>query len=159
MKMNQAQIDRMMAFVSTCTDAKQLRQIAINAQSNGASDLKIAATRRLYEILPAEQPGTFEYDVWHSIHALEGSLSDERDKTTRLSRTRQKISRDGEEKTVTDLVLGKQSEGFDLLMARNMPDLTFEALAIKHAVRFPEQVKVAAAQRLAKAGVNPKDFE
>lgn len=151
--MNDKQVDRMLDFVAVCEDPKQLRQIANNAHTKSPA-LHRAATLRLYEVLPSEQPGTLEYDVWHSIHALEGSLTDERGKTTRFARTRQKIKRDGEAKTVADLVLGNQSAGFDLLVERDMPSLTFEALALKHPDVFDENVRLAASERLAAAGID-----
>jgi len=143
---------RALDLVVKCTDPAQLRKIAANARRKGEEEVRRAAQRRLYEILPSEKPGTLEYDVWQSIHALEGELSDERGKTTRLSRTRQKISRDGEKQTVSDLILGKVSDGFRMLVDRHLPELTFEAVALKHPSRFDERVLKAAADRLATEG-------
>lgn len=140
---------RALDFVAKCTDPKQLRQIARNAHEKGEETVRRAAQLRLYEVLPSEEPGTLEYDVWQSIHALEGELTHERGKTTRLTRTRQKIGRDGEEGTVAALVLGKVSDGFRMLVERDMPQLTFEAVALRHVGRFDDRVIQAAKQRLA----------
>ena len=150
--MNQAQIERSLKYISECRDPKKLRQIASNAASENP-DIERAARLRLYKVLPSEEPGTLEYDVWQSIHALEDVLSVERDKTMRLSRTRQKITRDGELKTVVDLVLGNQSQGFDMLVERNMPELSFEAVALKHAGAFEPHVLDAARRRLEENGL------
>jgi len=150
--------ERALLFISRCSDPKQLRQVSLNAWRKGDEQVRRAAQLRLYEILPADKPGTLEYDVWQSIHALEGELSDERGKTTRLARTRQKIARDGELGTVADLVLGKMSEGFRMLIERDMPQLTFEAVALKHASRFTADVVSAAKQRLLEAGFNPEIY-
>lgn len=141
-------VERSLTFIASCNDPAKLRQIAVNAAAKGAVEVERAARLRLYAILPSERPGTLEYDVWQSIHCLEDTLSVERGKTVRLSRTRQKIGRDGEYKTVSDLVLGAQSDGFDMLIERDMPNLTFEAVAIKHADRFDEAVLAAARSRL-----------
>jgi hypothetical protein len=111
---------------------------------------------RLYEVQPSEKKGTLEYDVWQSIYALEGELSHERGKTTRLSRTRQKIARHGEQGTVTDLVLGKVSDGFRMLVERDMPRLTFEAVALRHPDRFDSAVILAAEERLQESGYEPQ---
>lgn len=146
---------RALDFVAKCNDPRQLRQMASNARRQGEEEVRRAAQRRLYEVLPSEKPGTLEYDVWQSIYALEGELSDERGKTTRLSRTRQKIARDGEEGTVADLVLGKVSEGFRMLVERELPELTFEAVALRHARCFDRRVISAAEQRLKEAGYDP----
>ncbi|MDW9794000.1 hypothetical protein GOB13_24820 [Sinorhizobium meliloti] len=143
-------VERAMKMIESCSDPKRLRQIAANAREKGELAVARAADLRLYEILPSEKPGTFEHDVWRSIHALEGTLTNERRKTTRLGRTRQKIARAGELETVKDLIVGskKPSEGFVMLIERHMPDLTFEAVALRHSERFEETVLDAAAARL-----------
>lgn len=91
--------------------------------------------------------------VWQSVYALEDTLKAERGKTTLLSRTRQKITRDGELKTVSDLVTGKESAGFSMLIERDMPELTFEFVALRHAGRFSQIVLDAARKRLCDAGI------
>lgn len=142
-------VTRAMQTIESCADPKSLRQIAANARSKGELAVARAADLRLYAILPSEAPGTFEHDVWQSIHALEGTLTIERAKTTRLGRTRQKIARVGEFATIRDLVLGpKPSEGFFMLIERQMVDLTFEAVALRHPDRFDGSVLDAAVARL-----------
>lgn len=147
-------ITRIMKTIEECTDAKKLRQIAINAREKGELTVARAADLRLFAILPSEAPGTLEYDVWQSIHALEGTLSNERGKTTRLARTRQKIKNVGEFATVRDLVLSsKPSEGFSMLIDRDMAALTFEHVALQHPDRFDSMVLDAASARLLSAGI------
>ncbi len=142
-------VTRALQTIKGCTDPKSLRQIAANARGKGELEVVRAAELRLYAILPSEAPGTFEHDVWQSIHALEGTLTVERGKTTRLGRTRQKIARVGEFETIKDLILGtKPSEGFFMLVARQMVDLTFEAVALRHPERFDRTALDAAATRL-----------
>jgi hypothetical protein len=151
-------VARALELIAKCNDPKQLRQIASNAHIRGEEQVRRAAMLRLYEVQPSEKKGTLEYDVWQSIYALEGELSHERGKTTRLSRTRQKIARDGERGTVADLVLGKVSEGFRMLVERDMPELTFEAVALRHANRFDEPVLASANQRLRDSGYDPENL-
>jgi len=147
---------RSLEYVAACMEPDKLRQIAVNAQRQGNEEVREAARRRLYEVLPAEEPGTLEYDVWQSIHALEDTLAQERGKTTRLSRTRQKIGRDKEAQTVADLILKRASDGFRMLVDRNLPELTFEAVALKHPERFDNQVLAAARARLQEIGYEPQ---
>lgn len=144
---------RALAYIEQCNDAAKLRQMIINARSRGQLEVVRAAQLRLYDLLPSEAPGTLEHDVWRCIHALEDALAEERDKTVRLARTRQKISRDGEHQTVIDLVNGKQSSGFDMMIERDMPQFTFEAVTLRHPSRFDVQCRDNAARRLADAGV------
>ena len=143
--------------VSRSDNPHELKNIAKNAARLGVMEVKRAAERRLFAVLPSADPTTLEHSVWQSIHALEAALTEERGRTTRLSRTRQKITRDGEHKTVTDLVLGKMSEGFAMLIERGMPDLTFEAVALKHEADFGADVLEAAKRRLSEVGVDPAE--
>lgn len=147
-------VARAMKTIEGCVDPKSLRKIAANARQKGELAVAHAADLRLYEILPSEAPGTFEHDVWRSIHALEGTLTSEREKTTRLGRTRPKIARVGEIETIKDLIMGvKPSEGFFMLIERQMADLTFEAVALRHPDRFDDAVLDAAAARLRSVGI------
>lgn len=141
--------DRAMATIANCSDPKSLRQIAANARLKGELAVARAADLRLYDVSPSENPGTFEYDVWRSIHALEGTLTTERAKTTRLGRTRQKIAKVGEVAAVRDLMLAKKpSEGFSMLIERQMQDLTFEAVVLRHRKLFEVEALHAAEDRL-----------
>ncbi|MES0058381.1 hypothetical protein [Mesorhizobium sp. M0041] len=140
---------RALKMIETCTEPEKLRTLIRNARKQGEEEIAHAATLRLYEVLPCEKPGTFEHDVWRSIHALEGTLTEERGKTTRLGRTRPKIARVGEQETVRDLILAdKPSEGFHMLIDRHLSHLTFEAVALRHQDRFEEHVLDAAVRRL-----------
>lgn len=151
--MTDSTVDRAMRMIEQSVDPKVLRQIAVNARGKGELAVARAAELRLYAVLPSEEPGTFEHDVWRSIHALEGTLTAERGKTTRLGRTRQKIARVGELDTIRDLVLGtKPSEGFFMLIERSMDDLTFEAVALRHPDRFDQAVLDSATARLQTVG-------
>lgn len=151
-----AHVAKMLDYVVTCSDAGKLRQIAANAEEKGVPELALAARRKLYSILPGEEPGTIEFDVWQSIHALEDVLTSERGKTLRLARTRQKISRDGIVPCVASLVTGKASDGFRMLEERDMLDLSFEAIALKYPDRFEPAVLDAARARLDAAGFAPQ---
>ena len=142
----------MVEFVATCDDPEKLRTIAKNAEAGGADLLYSEAKRRLYAVLPAEKPGTLQYEVWRSIFALEDVLKSERGKTVLLSRTRQKIKAHGEHRCVADLVTGKPSDGFEMLRERDMLDLSFEAVALRFSDEFEHLVLNAAKARLDDAG-------
>jgi len=145
---------RALELIAGCDDPDKLKRMAANARRLGEAEIERAASLRLYTVLPSAEPGTLEHDVWRSIHALEGALKDERGRTTLLGRTRQKIARDGERRTVADLVRGKASDGFRMLMDRGMVDHTFEAVALRHQTLFEDEVISAAADRLRAAGAD-----
>ena len=79
-------------------------------------------------------------------------LKQERGKTIMLSRTRQKIGRQGVTACVADLVLGSASDGFRMLEEREMLDLSFEAIALKFPEKFEFRVLEAARKRLFDSG-------
>ena len=126
-----------------------------NARLRGANDVYDAAFRRLVRVQPSAQVGTVAHDVWRTIYAFEELLKEERGRTVRLSRTRQKIQRDGEVKTVMDLTLkAEPSEGFHMLKDRGILELSFEALVVARAEHFPSNVVDAARVRLEGYGID-----
>jgi len=145
---------RALALIAASYDPDKLKRMAANARRLGEAEIERAASLRLYTVLPSAEPGTLEHDVWRSIHALEGALKEERGRTTLLGRTRQKIARDGERRTVADLVRGRASDGFRMLMDRGMIDHTFEAVALRHQALFEDEVVSAATDRLRASGAN-----
>ena len=148
-----------LARIETLEDPGKLRVMMSNAERLGSDRVKSAAFLRLCEIQPEAEPGTVVHDVWQSIYALEEMLKQERGRTTRLSRTRQKIARDGETGTVVDLVCRQDaSQGFTDLIERGHPELTFEAVVLRHADAFPDEARKAARNRLQGAGLDPDDF-
>jgi hypothetical protein len=155
-QVTEIQIQNMLRFIQSCNDPLKLEAVAANAKKQKILEVQHAALLRLYAIKPSQAPGTIEYEVWQSVFALEGALKEERGKTVLLSRTRQKIKRDGELKTIADLVLGKNpSDGFQMLIERNMPELAFEAIALRHPSEFNETIRTAATIRLHEAGFDP----
>ncbi|PZP29849.1 MAG: hypothetical protein DI613_11185 [Kocuria rhizophila] len=146
---------KILASIAGSTDAGQLRRFRENAQRIGVTAVADAAFRRLIEVLPDQAPGSIEHDFWMTIHAFEEVLRDERGKTVRLSRTRQKIGRVGVKQTLIDFATSKApTDGFNMLIERGLPELTGEALVLKHSEAFNPEVQSAARQRLEDAGVD-----
>nr|WIE93426.1 hypothetical protein P9270_010060 [Mesorhizobium sp. WSM4875] len=150
-----ADMARILGLIENCDDPERLRSWIRNAREKGEPRVADAAFRRLVSVLPKEKPGTVEHDFWQTIHAFEHVLSEERGKTTRLARTRQKVARVGEVQTLQDWAMSaKSTEGFTMLLERNVPELTGEAIVLRHARRFAAEVVAAARQRLETAGVD-----
>ncbi len=138
----------MLQFVEGCDDPKLLRQLIANARRLKADDLVAAAFRKLVSIVPDEKPGTIEYDFWCTIQAFEQLLSEERGKTIRLSRTRQKLARVGVVNILSDFATSRPTDGFLMLAERDMLDLAGETLVAKYPDRFAPETVAAAASRL-----------
>src|SRR6201999_188798 len=86
---------KILLVISKCDDPDKLRTLIENARRQKETEVADAAFRRLISRVPSEKPGTVEHDFWQTVHAFEFTLSEERGKTTRLSRTRQKVARVG----------------------------------------------------------------
>jgi hypothetical protein len=149
-------VERTLAAIARSNDPKALAQISANARRKGELAVARAADIQRYAIVPGEEPGTFEHAVWQSINALEHVLTLERGKTTRLQRTRQKITKVGEQATVRDLILAKTpAEGFAMLVERDMIAFSFEYIALLHEALFDDEVRTAARRRLEQSGFAP----
>ncbi|PWV97517.1 hypothetical protein DFR52_10640 [Hoeflea marina] len=141
--------------ITESDDAEKIRNIMESAKRLGSEPVREAAFRKLIHLLPEEDPGTFEHDFWQTIHAFEEVLRDERGKTVRLSRTRQKITRVGIRRTLEDFATASQAtDGFRMLIERGMPELTGEAIVLRHSESFPDDVVAAARNRLLGANVD-----
>ena len=150
---------KIIAQIHQCNDPKKLRQWRENALNKDAKDVADAAFRQLISIVPSEKPGTVEHDFWQTINAFECVWTEERGKTTRLVRTRQKVKRVGVIKTLEDWALDtKKTDGFKKLLEYGMPEYTGEAIVLRHPDEFSQDVRDAAKRRLDKAGVDPNDY-
>ena len=80
---------------------------------------------------------------------LEQLRREEAGKTLRLSRTRQKLNRVGVMKLLEDFAMHKSStDGFDILIEHSLPELTGEAIVLRHKQHFSDIVVNAARARL-----------
>jgi hypothetical protein len=138
-------------LIAVSTSVKDLKQWRKNCTAKGFPDLADKALRRLIEIGAEGEalPGSVEYDFWKTIMVFEQVLSEENGKTTRLSRTRQKLKRVGVVQTLSDFATKSQpTEGFRMLLERGLLDLTGEALILRHSDAFSAEVVSAAKKRL-----------
>jgi len=148
---------KMLAFIASCTDPTQLKTLIKNARARSEIELEKAAFKKLVSIVPSERPGTVEHDFWQAVHATEHMLTEQRGKTTRLARTRQKAQRVGIRQVLIDwafVPVGQETEGFRLLLDWNMPELTGEAIVLRHPNSFDQSALEAARRRLEHAGVD-----
>ncbi len=146
---------KILSCISECNDSEKLRTWIKNARTRKETRIADAAFRRLISLVPSERPGSVEHDFWQTVHAFEFTLSEERGKTVRLARTRQKVARIGVIETLKDWALSdKRTEGFEMLLERGMPELTGEAIVLRHPDKFDENVQAAARARLVEAGVD-----
>ncbi len=148
-------VEAALRAVASLDDPARLRRMMRNATDMGVDEVRVAAFRRLMDIQTDGEEGPFAQDAWKSIHALEEIRTQERGRTVRLSRTRQKIGRDGIRTTLEHLAgADTGTDGFRMLIDRGLPELTFEAIVLKHPQEFDAAVLSAARRRLEAEGVD-----
>ena len=154
-KTNEANNRKIMAFIEQSVDPDRLASLVRNARAQGATVVADAAFRKLVSIVPTAEPGTVERDFWQAVQATEFTLTEERGKATRMSRTRLKAGKQGVLPTLAEWALkGHDSNGLKILVERQMPEFTGEAAALRHSDKFEADVVEAARARLAAAGVD-----
>lgn len=141
---------KILASIAKCDDKEKLRTWFKNAKRMGNAEVANAAFRKLISLVPEAKKGTANYDFWESINALEFFRS------RPLSRTRQKIARVEIIQTMKDLVMSKKpGAGFNMLIELGMPELTAEAVVLRHPRTFDKEVRSAARDRLVSVGIMP----
>lgn len=153
-------ISKVLKFIANCTDPERLRILISNAHQRRQEVVALAALKRMVDVSPAEKPGTVEHDLWRTIFTLEHLLKEERGKTVLLIRTRQKLKRVGVRQTLHDwAVRGTKTTGFTMLVDRGLPELTGEAIVLRHPEVFRRTVVAAARHQLkAVPGVSEQDL-
>lgn len=140
-----------LAHVAAETDPEDLLQIARNARAKSPI-VERAALRRLAEISAKHIPGTVEHACWQMVHAVEALRRLNGRKVARMHRMRPKIEKDGEIGALEYCAL-KKTEGFNEVMKYGMPELTAEAIVLRHAAHFSQIALAAARTRLEQHGV------
>lgn len=144
-----------MALDVNTLDAGQLRNLMANAKRLGNDEMYAKAFARLCAILPGSaSDGSVMGDVisqkfWQAVHAAEQVKTEINGKTTRLTRTRQKVERDGIIVTMESLAMKPQpSDGFTVLVNHGLPHLVFEHIIAEHPDRFSPAAVDASRRRL-----------
>lgn len=135
-------------------DKDRLRTWMVNARRQGREDVYQAALRQLCRVDGRDVDDPLAAEFAGVMRALEQALTEQNGKTTRLSRTRQKLARVGVRQTLADLALkDKPSLGFVKLIEFGMGDMTAEALILRYSDQFDSSVVAAARKRLEHEGV------
>lgn len=134
-------------------EADKLHTLMLNARRMGSERVAEAAFDRRIDVLTGDEHGDpVTEDFWRSIHTIEAVLTERNGKATRLTPTRQKLTRAGTVKTLADIALkAKVSDGSELLIANDRVDATAEAVILRHPDEFDEKTRDAATARLAAA--------
>ena len=142
-----------LALIATASDPDKIRRIADKAR--GISELvERAALRRIIELESRGEVGTVEHDCWSMILAVEAIRRQVRGKKSPMNRLRPKIAREGEVAALEYLARNR-SDGFQEVLEYGMPELTAEAIVIRHgSPTFSETAVRMARKRLEEAGLD-----
>lgn len=142
--------DRALAQIPQIDDPKALRVLIENAR--GKSDRIVrTAFRRLVSLSTDRRPGTVEYDCWSMIHTIE-ELRRLEGRVWRMNRLRPKIAAEGEASALA-YCAENETDGFHEILAYGLPELTAEAIVLRHPSVFPDTLRKVARRRLQNAGV------
>ena len=141
---------------ATISDPKLVRNLLKNAEAAGRSDLVLQCQLRLAEIAGQAYDDQLEREFWTAVAAAEEIATEKNGRTTRLTRTRQKAKRVGVIQCLVDWALDpKTTQGFAILVDGGRPQLTGEAIVVRHAQKFPSDAVRAAEAKLRKHGIDP----
>jgi hypothetical protein len=138
------------------TDPNGIKNLLANAKRAGRSDIVLKCQVRLARLEGAKYSTSLEREFWAAVRAAEELATEKNGKTTRLNRTRQKAARVGIKKCLEDWAFHQgTTQGFDILVQGGHPELTGEAIVIRHAPEFSPEAVDAARQRLRANGIDP----
>lgn len=136
------------------TDPTALRTIMANSKRLGANDIWRRAFRRLCKLEGFDQTDPLRRDFYETLAAYEQLLTEKNGRTTKASRTRQKLKSKGVVQCLEDWAISKApTEGFGLLIEHGLVELTGEYLVLKYPAHFSTSAVAAAKTRLHGLGV------
>ena len=135
--------------IAQMTDAKALRNLMDNARRLEREDIYWHAFKRLCALEGVVYDDPLVRDFYNVLNAYEELLTEKHGRTTKANRTRQKLKNKGVEQCLIDWALGPATDGFKLLLDKELPELTAEHLVVKYQERFPSRAVEAARRRLA----------
>lgn len=128
------------------TDAGRLRQMIRNAKGKSHA-VEAAAFRRLISVLTGYEAGTVQHDCWSMVETIEELRRSAGRKVSRMHRMRPKIAKDGEIGALEYCALN-ETPGFEEILAFGRPELTAEAIVLRHPSHFSAEALAAARTRL-----------
>ena len=145
---------KQLAYIAGCEVPKKLRLLLAQARTSGIPVLEQAAFARLIALEPQEEPGSLEYDFLRITEMFEQMLGG-----ARQSPLRQKVAREGISAVLLELMQAETiSDDTQSRLDHGAPELTAEALVLRHPKRFGADTLGVARARLIEAGVNLRDL-
>lgn len=132
--------------IKASTDPAGLRIMVANAKGKSKA-VEAAAFRRLVSLGAEHEPGSVEHACWTMVHTVEEIRRAKGRKVWRMNHMRPKIARDGEVAALEYCAL-RETDGFSEVLDYDMPEMTAEAIVLRHPAAFSEAARTAARKRL-----------
>lgn len=143
--------------ISKLKTPEECRTVMERAKGRGMAEVYESVFKRYCELSAsaADDPNdklVLEFEK--VLAAYEQLLTEKNGRTTKASRTRQKMARHGTVQCLIDWALAdNETEGFKLLVSAGLEEFTAEHLVVKFADRFSNEVVTAAKRRLSEHGL------
>jgi hypothetical protein len=142
--------------ISEYTDPRELRNLMVNAKRLNRDDVWREAFVRLCSLEGVNEADPLYRDFYATLAAYEELLTEKNGRTTRASRTRQKLKNKGVIQCLEDWAIASVgTDGFNLLVSKGMAELTGEYLVMKYPDRFSQEAVSAASARMAQVSTGP----
>jgi hypothetical protein len=143
------------SFIFKISEPSELRQVMKNAKRQKRDDVYWVAFNQLCKLEGKNQEDPLHSDFYEILAAYEALLTEKNGRTTKATRTRQKLARHNIEKCLEDWAISDTpTQGFLLLVDKGLYKLTAEFLVIKYKDRFSHNIVEAAHHRLQEAGLD-----
>jgi hypothetical protein len=140
--------------ISEYADPAALRILMANAKRQKRDDVWREAFRRLCELEGMGQTSPMDRDFYRMLAAYEGLLSEKNGRLTRATRTRQKLKNKGVIRCLEEWARSpKATQGFDMLVANGLVELTAEYMVLTHRENFSAEAVFGAGAKLARHGI------
>jgi hypothetical protein len=143
--------------VKALTTPAACRTVMARAKAKGLDDVYQAVFQRYCELVghAADDPADpLVRGFFETLAAYEQLLTERNGRNTPASRTRQKIANKGVHQSLIEWTQGSnETEGFELLVEKGLPQYTGEYLVVRYASRFPAEIVALAQDRLIKHGI------
>ncbi len=110
------------AKIEQMADRDALRNLMENAKRLERDDIYWLAFKRLCSLEGMAYDDPLERDFYDVLNAYEELLTEKHGRTTKASRTRQKLKNKGVEQCLIDWALGDSTDGFRLLVEKGLPE-------------------------------------
>jgi hypothetical protein len=135
-----------LAYIEQSSDLEGLRTLLTRARGTSEAVEK-AAFKRLVAVTAPQAETAVAQDCWAMVHAVEELRRAAGRKVSRMNRMRPKIDKDGEIAALEYCAIN-ETDGFAEIMAYGMPELTAEAIVLRHPSHFSSLALSAAQARL-----------